>query len=175
MLPQYDKSLGNLDALLAAMIERMNTLSVQELHAKQDVQWSAAQVFQHLYDSERATTLYLKKKLQTPPAQVPSGGLGSAIRALFLSKALKSRTNQFRVPKGMGEIMAEPDYHTLKTNYHNTRIELRKLLEDVDSKRSKKAYFKHPRAGRLTIGQTLGFLEDHFERHFDQVKARTKL
>lgn len=174
MLRQFEKKLDALDRSLEEMITFLDGLEVDALHRKPAEKWSAAQVFEHLHDSEKGTTGYLKKKLQAPPSEVPSGGIKAFISSIVLKRALRSRKNQFRVPKVLSDISETPAYPELKKSYLDTRKEMRKLVSTIDSKHSKKAYFNHPRAGRLTVGQTLGFLKDHFERHFDQIKARTK-
>lgn len=174
MLPKFEKRLNSMDQSLTEMIAFLDQLNSDQLHHKPEGKWSAAQVFQHLHDSEKGTLGYLQKKLQAPPSEVSSGGIGAAIRSMLLRRALRSRKNRFRAPKVLSEIPETPNYFDLKQSYLDTRKDLRKLLSEIDMNRSTKEYFKHPRAGRLTIGQTIGFLEDHFDRHFDQVKARTK-
>ncbi len=159
MLPKFEKRLNSMDQSLAEMIAFLDQLDADQLHMKPNGKWSPAQVFQHL---------------QAPPSEVPSGGIGAAIRSMLLRRALRSRKNQFRAPKILSELPDSPNYEELKQSYLEIRKEMREILSDIDSKGSSKEYFKHPRAGRLTVGQTLGFLEDHFDRHFDQIKARTK-
>lgn len=174
MLPRFEKRLNSMDQSLAEMITFLDHLDSHQIHEKPSGKWSAAQVFQHLYDSEKGTTGYLKKKLQASPDQLSSGGIAAAVRSMLLRRALRSRKNQFKVPKVLSEISEKPNYLELKESYLGARKDLRELLTNIDSKNSSKEYFKHPRAGRLTIGQTLGFLVDHFDRHFDQIKVRTK-
>lgn len=174
MLPRFEKKLNSMDQSLAEMIAFLGHLDADQLHDKPNGKWSAVQVFEHLHDSEKGTTGYLKKKMLAPPGEVSSGGIRATIRSMVLRRALRSRKNQFRAPKVLSEISENPDYTALKESYRTTRQEMRNILSEIDSKRSSKEYFKHPRVGRLTIGQTLGFLKDHFDRHFDQIKARTK-
>jgi len=174
MLPKFEKKLDSLDQSLADMIAFLDQLDVDQLHMQPNGKWSPAQVFQHLHDSEKGTTGYLQKKLQAPPSEVPLGGIKAFISSMVLKRALRSRKNQFRVPKVLSDISEKPDYGKLKDSYLATRKDMRQLVSTIGSRNSKKAYFNHPRAGRLTIGQTLGFLKDHFDRHFDQIKERTK-
>ena len=174
MLSQFEKKLNDLDQSLDEMISFLDGLDTEQLHLKPNNKWSAAQVFEHLHDSEKGTTEYLKKKLQAPPSEVPSGGIKAFISSIVLKRALRSRKNKFRVPKVLSDISEKPDYGKLKGSYLATRKDMRQLVSKIGSRNSKKAYFNHPRAGRLTIGQTLGFLKDHFDRHFDQIKERTK-
>jgi len=173
MNPKLEQHLNRLDKSLDELISYLDGLSSDVLHRKKDEKWSAAQVFQHLHDSEAGTVGYLAKKLQTPISEIPSGGLSSLVRSRMLSRALRSRTNQFRVPKALSEVADKPDYEKLRESYLKTRAELRTHLAPLRKNELRRAYFKHPRVGRLTIYQTLEFLEDHFDRHFDQIKKRT--
>jgi hypothetical protein len=172
MLRKFEKKLDRMDASLTEMITFLDGLSTDKMHHKPNGKWSPAQVFQHLHDAEIGTKNYLDKKLQAPPSEVPSGGIGGKVRSFMLKRALRSRKNQFKAPEMLAEISENPNYPELRQSYLNVRKDMRATLEGVETDRAGKAYFKHPRAGRLTISQTLDFLEDHFDRHFEQIKAR---
>jgi hypothetical protein len=158
---KLEKRFITMESSLNEMIVFLDGLSEDQLHHKVEGKWSPAQVFQHLHDSEKGTIAYLSKKLQAPISEVPMGGLNSLIRSKLLTKALRSRSNQFRAPKVLSEIRDKPDYTALKESYLEVRKEMKQLLSGIDEKQFGRAYFRHPRAGRLTISQTLGFLEDH--------------
>jgi len=173
MLPEIDQKLTRMEESLNEMIALLNGLDPATLHRKPEEKWSPAQVFQHLHDSETGTLNYLRKKLEAPVNEVPKGGIGSSIRARLLKRALRNKKKKYRAPKVLGEVDIEPDYPRLRDEYLEIRRDLRSLLSRIEKGQVGKAYFKHPVAGRLTISQTLGFLEDHFNRHFDQIKERS--
>mgnify|MGYP006289343917 CR=1 FL=1 len=174
MQKQLDSRLTGMETRLAKMIAHLETLEQEKLHHKPDGKWSPAQIFQHLHDSEIGTLSYLEKKINEKKGEVPLGGLGSKLRSFILSRALRNKKKKYRAPKVLGEPGEKPNFEFLKTDYLEARRKLRTLLSKLEKKDLKKAYFKHPVAGRLTIVQTLGFLEDHFERHFEQIKERSK-
>lgn len=161
-----------MEASLQEMISLLNGVDASALHRKHQGKWSPAQVFQHLHDSEAGTLGYLEKKLHSPIEEVPKGGVGATVRSLLLRRALRNKKKQYKAPKVLGEMPENPNYAELKKGYLEIRKNLRSLLDGIDKRQVGMAYFKHPVAGRLTILQTLGFLEDHFNRHFDQIKER---
>jgi hypothetical protein len=174
MLPELDQRLLKMEQSLNEMISLLDGLEPATLHRKPNGKWSPAQVFQHLHDSEKGTLSYLMKKLSSPESEVPKGGLGSMIRSKLLKRALRNKKKKYRAPKVLGEMASEPDYPMLRSEYLEIRKNLRSLLSNVDRSKINRAYFKHPVAGRLTIPQMLGFLEDHFSRHYEQIKERIR-
>jgi len=70
-------------------------------------------------------------------------------------------------------MVEKPDFTEVKAEYLEIRKKMGLILEKFDKDMLGKAYFKHPRAGRITIMQTLGFLKDHFDRHAKQILERS--
>ncbi len=173
MLPEIKNKLDSMDQSLEKLIDHLNKLGPEELHKRVADEWSPAQVFQHLHDSEWGTLGYLKKKMQAPANEVQTGGLEAKLRSFMLNRALKSKKKKFRAPKILSNLPDRPDYNALKAHYPKVRSGLRELLSSVDHTNLNKTYFKHPRAGRITFLQTLSFLDLHFKRHFEQIIERS--
>lgn len=175
MLPKLEKKYNKLNESLDKLLEYTDSLSQDKLNQSPEGKWNASQIFYHLKESEQGTLAYLTKKIQAPVDEVEGGGLRSKIRAFFLSKALRSRKNKFRVPSVFKEIPDNPSYNDTRSEYLETRKKFGMLLDRFDKKMMGKAYFKHPRAGKITIMQTLEFLKDHFDRHADQIVERSSV
>lgn len=173
MLPKLQLEFDSLNNSLERGLSYMDNLSVESLYASNAEEWNAAQVLFHLKDAENGTLTYLTKKIQTPKSEIPKGGLSSKIRSVFLSRALRNYDRKFRAPSGLSDIPEKPDYENLRKEYLEVRKKFGLLLEKFDKGMVKKAYFKHPRAGRITILQTMEFLKDHFDRHMEQITERS--
>lgn len=173
MQPKLEKKFTALNGELQRVLKKTDALSNSALHQKPDGAWSPAQILYHLLLSEKGTVGYLNKKLDGNQS-IPNSGLGAKLRAFVLRKALRNHGKKFRAPSMVANIPEQPDYNVVKTEYLKVRDEMREALEKFDEKMIGKAYFKHPRAGRLNILQTVDFLQDHLERHAAQIAERTR-
>ena len=169
MIESIKTRIDKLDRELEEVASRMNGQS-ETMYNAPEGKWSPVQVLYHLYSSEHGTVNYLKKKIDSD--DVPSSGLRGFIASTLLKRALKNRKKKYNAPKVLGEMPEKPDFKKLQEDYLSVRKELRIVLEKFDKKKARKAYFKHPIAGRLNIYQTLSFLEDHFDRHKEQIFKR---
>lgn len=169
MINSIKDRLDKLDSELEEVIQKMKDSS-KSLHNKPKEKWSPVQVLNHLCTSEQGTVNYLKKKVQSK--DVPSSGIRCFFASRLLSRALKNRKKKYRAPKVLGEMPDKPDFEKVQDEYLKVRKELRSVLDRFDKKKARKAYFKHPIAGKLNIYQTLSFLENHFERHKEQIYER---
>ena len=173
MISKLQNKFDGLNKSLEQTLDYMDSLSDEKLNQNPPDAWSAVQILQHLMESEKGTTTYLSKKVLSAKSEVQTGGLGSKIRSFLLSRALRNYNKKFKVPSALKGMVENPDYTEVKTEYLETRKKMALILEKFDKDMLGKAYFKHPRAGRITIVQTLGFLKDHFDRHEKQIKERS--
>lgn len=173
MLSKLQMEFDSLNNSLSQTLTYMDNLSIENLYASNPGEWNAAQILNHLKDAENGTLAYLTKKIQTPKSEIPRGGLSSKIRSVFLSRALRNYDKKFKAPSVLSEISDKPDYAEVKKDYMEVRKNFGLMLENFDKSMVNKAYFKHPRAGRITILQTMEFLKDHFDRHMEQIVERS--
>ncbi len=174
MIPKLEKKFTVLSGKLTDILAYMDELPDEKRHQKPEGSWSAVQVLRHLQLSENGTVTYLRKKVQAPPEEVSSAGFAGKVRSFLLSRALRNYGKKFKAPAVIGDVEASPDYIEVKKAYLKAREELKEILNRFDPQMAGKAYFKHPLAGKINIYQTLVFLEDHLERHIEQIKERSK-
>jgi hypothetical protein len=174
MLPKLDTQYKRMSQKLDATLTYMEQLHENQRYAAGSGEWSAAQILYHLMMSETGTVNYLKKKMQASPEEVGKGGIMAAIRSLLLRRALRNYKKKFKAPKVAAEVPPRPAYEATRDAYLKIRKELATILSTFTKEMEPIAYFKHPRAGRLTIAQTLNFLEDHFDRHYEQMQERSR-
>lgn len=173
MLPEIKQRWDRMDGPFRETIHYVQGLSEQKQHQSPAGEWSAVQILHHLHISEKGTTAYLFKKLQTPPEDVEKAGIKGIIRSFLLRRALRNMKKKFRAPKVLGEMPDKPDFEEVKAGLEKNRKALKSILETVSKTQVSRAYFKHPRAGRIDIVQTLDFLDDHFNRHAAQIRQRS--
>ena len=173
MISKLQIAFDSLNNSLEHALSHTDTLSNENLYAGKPGEWNAAQILYHLKDAENVTLAYLTKKIQSPKSEVSRGGLSSKIRSLMLGRALRNYDRKFKAPSGLHEIPEKPDYREVREEYLEVRKNFGLLLEKFDKEMVNKAYFKHPRAGRITILQTMEFFKDHFDRHMEQIIERS--
>lgn len=174
MLPKLQTPYDELETELEELFTYMDSLPEKRRHQSPEGAWSAVQILYHLKESEKGTAAYLTKKIQAPKSEVPTGGLSSKLCSYFLSKNLRNYSKKFKAPSAFKEMPEDLNYNEVRAEYLHARENLKDVLEKFESGMLGKAYFKHPRAGRITIIQTMNFLKDHFERHAEQIKERSK-
>ena len=129
--------------------------------------WNMLQVMRHLVTAESLTFIYIKRKL-TNGENIPKAGAGEKFRYLLLKMAL-ALPIKFKAPK-VAEVKEDyPDFESTMEEWQSIRAELKKLLISTDAEIFSKSIYKHPRAGYLTLNQTIAFIEDHIEHHLKQV------
>ena len=173
MLSNIQKEFESLNNLLDRVLTFAGNLPEAKLHQSPEGAWSAAQIIFHLKETERLSLGMLHKQIQKPASEIEKGGIKSSIRSFMLSRALRNYKTKFRAPAVLGDIPAKPNFTEVRKEYLEVRRQLGSLLEQFDKEMVKRAYFKHPVAGRITILQTLEFLKDHLERHEDQMIERS--
>ncbi len=170
---EFLSSLDQLDLQLERLFRDMDKYPQEKLSAKpaQDV-WSPMEVLYHIYLSERGTLAYVEKKLSFDP-KLRKRGLAAWFRSTLLNFYVRS-TFKFKAPATVrGEnLPSDLTYGELKERFIELRANWKEFLEKVDSKWFDREVFRHPIAGRISLGQTMAFLQSHFERHRKQIMAR---
>ena len=132
--------------------------------------WSGAQVVRHLIDAETNITALLEKAAARPAAELPAAGLKSWFRSRLMSYVLGRPNGRFKVPARLGEPAATPvEVERLRREWAHLRQRLGRVLTEFPAGHAGRVVFEHPRAGGLTLLQTLRFFLDHVRHHQQQV------
>lgn len=130
--------------------------------------WSISQVIYHLVKSEQLTSIAITKTLSQKNKLV-NAGISSTISSIVLNAALKTRL-KFKAPPITTNMPDIIDFQELKKKWETIRNNYKQHVENYPVDYSNKKIFKHPRAGWLTMEQTLDFLQNHFDHHKAQIK-----
>jgi len=168
-LNALDKALQNLEnSLMACTPEQLNRKPAPN-------QWSVMQVVNHVMMAEAGSLNYLKKKLSDPSA-IKKAGIGSAFRTWLLNLSQIIPGLKFKAPAFINEDKLPPvsDREAVFQQWRAGRAALRAFLESQPDEIFTLEAFRHPRAGRMTIGQMLSFFESHLNRHVRQIRRRLR-
>jgi hypothetical protein len=140
-------------------------------------QWAAAQVIHHLLTAEKSIAGALRRSLATDSAKWRLSTLKHKLRSLLLRLALRVPGLRFKVPP---TLLPPPDPATivplpeLRAEWASVRRELEQVLHEFPGTKLNHTVFRHPRAGWLTIGQTVTSVLDHTLHHQQQLNRISK-
>ncbi len=148
--------------------ELLQQMPEQKLKAKPlPDKWSILEVIEHLIGAEEAGLQYMLRKQYTPLQS--RSFLPAGIRSVLLTLALRSPL-KFKVPKQIENIptnSSKPE--ALLQHWKDMRGQFKDYLEKVPPNAEDQPLFRHPRAGPLTLSQTIGFMAEHLHHHQRQV------
>jgi hypothetical protein len=150
------------------LYQQLGLLNEVVLHQPvEEKKWSCLQHMVHINLSFEGTINYINKKMLQPEL-IPNAGIKHSIKSKLLNRALNS-DSRFKAPKGLDtmDVIA-----TLQSTKDATQAQLRRLkvlLEQYPDSMKKKAVFRHPIAGQITMQQTLSFLDAHLMHHERQI------
>ena len=137
--------------------------------------WSALQVIYHLFSSEENILNYMAKKSQADLETLRNKSISSYIRMFLLNRAIKSN-KKFKAPPVLEKIPDQLSIIEIEQKYATVRASMALFVNKIKlEKKENKEIFKHPRAGYFTIGQTMKFIEIHFDRHLAQIENAIKI
>ena len=147
-----------------------SAIDAEELnHVPDPRSWSIIQILNHLYISEQLTIRYLEYKKQSG-AFIPDFNLKNRINTFILYIAFISpfkykapESNGLNTPSNIGDI------ESLFEIFMTQRMKLKNFIDQIPEEAVKKAWFKHPYAGRMDLIRMLWFFRFHFKRHHKQI------
>ena len=136
-------------------------------------QWSVIQVLDHLILTEDSCLQYLHKKILGAES-VRDVGLKQSF-LMLVSKAAYGGTFKF---KARVDAINHPNndltLEEIRTKWSGSRSKMGAFLEDFPDAYLKKALFRHPFLGRISVPQMLTFLGDHVIHHKGQIRRVMK-
>ena len=158
-----------LSDLKEKLLISISEYTTEELNTKpSENEWSISQVIEHLIDSETGINKYINFRLKNI-AEQPTVGLANFLKSKVLNNKLQSN-KKFKVPAVLSEPEKGADFGQLKEKWDNSRMFLIKTVETYPKEYLYKAVFLHPRAGLLSMNQTLSFFINHLNHHIRQVQ-----
>lgn len=166
-----DKLIKRFDKLERAREEAVSWIDSHEdlFREKPDAQtWSLGQVIDHVTKAEAGTLQYVTYKL-TEVEKLRAAGFGARVRSTILSAALRSPL-RFKAPEVGANPSNELEWSEAKEQWEDLRNRWRSLLKTFPEELAGTAIYRHPVAGRITIEQTLSFMQDHLAHHRRQLE-----
>lgn len=130
--------------------------------------WSTGQILVHINHVFERSMGYINKKMQEPD-KIPDAGLITGAKSTLLNLVLKSKL-KFKAPKGVDVVPEHVDFETVRLRIVQNLNAVKDLTEQFPEKYYHKAIFKHPAVGRITLQQTVTFLDAHFLHHEQQIR-----
>lgn len=171
MNPTLQTKLDRLDRETEILFNSVGDLSEKQLHDT-TYGWSIIQVLAHLHDAEKASLLYMSKKMQAGD-KMPAYALGNKLR-MALSKMLLQTSLKWKAPKAVAHPKSESSMSEMKVMWEATREQTRTYLEHYPEQYLDKAVYKHPMAGRLDLASAIDSMMYHQRHHLHQVKRIKK-
>ncbi|HMQ49511.1 MAG TPA: DinB family protein [Saprospiraceae bacterium] len=171
MRKAIDQQLSKMDEELRLLLDRMKSYSDNTLNQSPGAgHWSVLQIMQHLMLAEQLSLNYVKKKLSYQP-KLPHSGLGSRFRIALLN-FYQLLPLKFKAPTNVGDekLKTNRTLADISAEWLNNRAQLRSYLNELPDELFHKAVYKHPFAGRLSLGGMLSFFSGHFGRHRKQIE-----
>ncbi|MFN4256690.1 MAG: DinB family protein [Saprospiraceae bacterium] len=168
-LARYRQKVNN----LLAELEHLPAETLSRKPA--DGGWSAIQTMQHMALTDGGSLAYVRKKLSFNP-ELERPGLGAWIRYQLLIATLRSPL-RFKAPKSVGAPEVLPNdaaFADVRAAWLKAIDDWENFLRTMPAELADKAVFKHPRAGRLSWAQVIGFFHPHLDRHRGQILRAVK-
>lgn len=141
-------------------------------------QWAAAQVIHHLLTAEQRIVQALRHAVATSSDTWRLSTLKNRLRSALLRVALRLPGLKFKVPPTLAPPPAPEaigPLPALREQWSSIRRQLEQVLNEFPSDKLGHTVFRHPRAGWLTVGQTVTSILDHTLHHQQQLNRIGKV
>ncbi|MEL7123613.1 MAG: DinB family protein [Bacteroidota bacterium] len=171
-LTKLERTNSELDDL----IEHLKAYSNEQLnHRPAEGVWSVIDVMHHLMRAEMLSHNYVKKKLSYG-GTFKKAGLATSWRLFVLNTYLRLPI-KFKAPELVSQVHfpEKSDFNEVQGKWRTQRKSLLAFLEELPEEIFDKEIYKHPLAGRVTLGGMVDFFIAHFQRHRKQIYRTIKV
>jgi len=156
-----------------SLLKRLDQMDKKLYNTKpSEREWSMIQVLEHLYTSDSGSLNYCRKKIKAGDA-IPNAGILDPIKFKLYLQFLFTPI-KFKAPKVVSAPSNDSTYEEVKARLEEFQNELKSFADSYPDKYLKKAIFRHPIAGRITIVQMIDFFEAHLRHHEYQINRLVK-
>jgi len=136
--------------------------------------WSVLEILNHLYQSERLSLAYVKKKLSFN-TDLPAINIFSMIR-FWVLKTYLIMPVKFKAPLAVDAHNLESimSFKVIKSEWMVERKAFVDYFESLDDQYFHLQVYKHPLAGRISLLHMVSFFSLHLNRHKKQINSIIK-
>lgn len=167
------RTFEQLETLRKFILQKLDGIAEEKLlEIPAPGKWSILYTLARILTAERMSLVYMKKK-SLGIHELDNSGILEALKFRFLQISQRIPLLKFKAPKVVVEhTPASLSFDKLKTQWENSRRDLRDFLESIEDKNVHKKIYKHAIVGRLDAVQGVGFLREHFIHHLPQLKKQ---
>jgi len=169
MINTLQNDFNEIEVSRRQLFENLENLTEDQLNFKPSPEeWSILEVMHHLMMAEGGSVLYVQKKLTNGFADIPQIDAEADERFSQLTDYMQG-DNRTQAPPMVSPTFGRSTLAATREGWDKIRQDTATQLERFGEADLNKATYKHLLAGRMTIGQMLGFFRLHFNRHLKQI------
>lgn len=151
-----------------SLLRRVSGLSDERFYFSADNKWSISQILVHLIIAEEVSIQYIKKK-RLGVDNAGDTNLLDELKYLML-KISQRLPLKYKAPKVLGENgPPSMSLEQITERWECARLDLKKVLQSVETAHLKRKIYKHAVAGRLNILHAVDFFNEHLIHHLPQI------
>ena len=166
MLPHIEKAYESLLKKRRDLLRQLGSLSMEVLRYKVGPdKWSIVEVIEHLVISERSILQQLETNV---PASILDAKSKTPDKFQTVIKVME-RDIPVDVPEESLEPHGRLTMDELLNQWNDIRKKLQGLLAEIKTDNKNDPVYRHPFGGPLDIGESLRFIDVHFDNHLRQI------
>lgn len=168
MHPQLLENYKELESTRELVMSQLENVDIEILQKKPTPEnWSVVQLINHLILAERMSLGYIIKKYPAV-GELDEVGLKQNL-AMKTMKLAQLSSKKFKAPAPVSQPKEDSSLETLKKEWEKVQVDLKEFLDQYPDKHLKRALYKHPFIGRISLVQMMKVHVYHILRHKAQI------